>query len=55
MPVKTYRPLTPSTRYITMASFDEITKDVAGITDKLDTMVNAVEGAVTAPARKAAA
>src|SRR5271170_3785161 len=27
MPVKTYRPLTPSTRYITMASFDEITKD----------------------------
>src|ERR1022692_689733 len=27
MPVKTFRPLTPSTRYITMASFDEITKD----------------------------
>jgi large subunit ribosomal protein L2 len=27
MPVKTYRPLTPSTRYITVASFDEITKD----------------------------
>jgi large subunit ribosomal protein L2 len=27
MPVKTYRPLTPSTRYITMASFEEITKD----------------------------
>jgi large subunit ribosomal protein L2 len=27
MPVKTYRPLTPSTRYITIASFDEITKD----------------------------
>ena len=26
MPVKTYRPLTPSTRYITVASFDEITK-----------------------------
>jgi large subunit ribosomal protein L2 len=26
MPVKTFRPLTPSTRYITIASFDEITK-----------------------------
>jgi large subunit ribosomal protein L2 len=26
MPVKTFRPLTPSTRYITLASFDEITK-----------------------------
>jgi len=27
MPVKNFRPLTPSTRYITVASFDEITKD----------------------------
>lgn len=27
MPVKTFRPLTPSTRYITVSSFDEITKD----------------------------
>ena len=27
MAVKTFRPLTPSTRYITVASFDEITKD----------------------------
>jgi large subunit ribosomal protein L2 len=26
MPVKTFRPLTPSTRYLTVASFDEITK-----------------------------
>jgi large subunit ribosomal protein L2 len=26
MPVKSFRPLTPSTRYITIASFDEITK-----------------------------
>jgi large subunit ribosomal protein L2 len=26
MPVKTFRPLTPSTRYIAIASFDEITK-----------------------------
>jgi large subunit ribosomal protein L2 len=26
MPVKSYRPLTPSTRYITIANFDEITK-----------------------------
>ena len=28
MPVKTFRPLTPSTRYITIASFEEITKDL---------------------------
>jgi large subunit ribosomal protein L2 len=27
MPVKSYRPLTPSTRYITVASFEEVTKD----------------------------
>lgn len=27
MPVKTFRPLTPSTRYITVASYKEITKD----------------------------
>jgi large subunit ribosomal protein L2 len=27
MPVKAYRPLTPSTRYITISSFHEITKD----------------------------
>ena len=27
MPVKSFRPLTPSTRYITIASFDEVTKD----------------------------
>src|ERR1051325_2854137 len=26
MPVKSFRPLTPSTRYITVASYDEITK-----------------------------
>src|SRR5258706_1293440 len=26
MPVKTFRPLTPSTRYITISSFHEITK-----------------------------
>ena len=26
MPVKTFRPLTPSRRYLTIASFDEITK-----------------------------
>jgi large subunit ribosomal protein L2 len=28
MPVKTFRPLTPSTRYIAIASFDDITKTV---------------------------
>src|SRR3954462_985131 len=27
MPVKAFRPLTPSTRYITISSFEEITKD----------------------------
>ena len=27
MPVKSFRPLTPSTRYITISSFEEITKD----------------------------
>src|SRR2546428_10748401 len=27
MPVKTFRPLTPSTRYVTYADFSEITKD----------------------------
>src|SRR5688572_32430795 len=26
MPVKSFRPLTPSTRYITIANYDEITK-----------------------------
>src|ERR1700735_155993 len=26
MPMKVYRPLTPSTRYITVASYDDITK-----------------------------
>ena len=38
-----------------LGNVDEITKDVAGITDKLDKMANSVEGAVTTPARKAAA
>jgi large subunit ribosomal protein L2 len=30
MPVKSFRPLTPSTRYITISSFDEITKTSRG-------------------------
>jgi len=38
-----------------LGNVDEITKDVAGITDKLDKMAASVEGAVTTPARKAAA
>jgi len=38
-----------------LGNVDEITKDVAGITDKLDRMAGSVEGAVTTPARKAAA
>ena len=27
MPIKSYRPITPSTRYITRATFEEITAD----------------------------
>ena len=38
-----------------LGNVDEITKDVAGITDKLDKMATSVGGAVTTPARKAAA
>ncbi len=38
-----------------LGNVDQITKDVADITDKIDAMANAVEGAVTTPARKAAA
>jgi uncharacterized protein YoxC len=38
-----------------LGNVDEITKDVAGITDRIDNMASAVEGAVRAPARKAAA
>jgi uncharacterized protein YoxC len=38
-----------------LGNVDQITKDVAGITERLDSMANAVEGAVSAPARKAAA
>ena len=38
-----------------LGNVDEITKDVAGITDKLDRMTGSVETAVTTPARKAAA
>ncbi len=37
-----------------LGNVDEITKDVADITDKIDAMANAVEGAVSTPARKAA-
>ena len=37
-----------------LGNVDQITKDVADITDKIDTMANAVEGAVSTPARKAA-
>jgi hypothetical protein len=38
-----------------LANVGEITKDVAQMTDKVDRMAAAVEGAVTSPARKAAA
>ena len=34
---------------------DDITKDVAHITDRIDGMANVIEGAVSKPARKAAA
>lgn len=38
-----------------LTNVDDITKDVADITDKIDSMANIVEGAVSRPARKAAA
>ena len=38
-----------------LTNVDDITKDVADITDKIDSMANIVEGAVSKPARKAAA
>ena len=38
-----------------LGNVDQITKDVADITDKIDNMANVVEGAVSTPARKAAA
>lgn len=38
-----------------LSNVDDITKDVADITDKIDAMASVVEGAVTKPARKAAA
>ncbi len=38
-----------------LSNVDDITKDVADITDKIDSMANVIEGAVTKPARKAAA
>jgi uncharacterized protein YoxC len=40
---------------VSLANVGEITKDVSQMTDKVDRMTGAVEGAVTAPARKAAA
>lgn len=38
-----------------LGNVDQITQDVASITDKLDNVAGAVEGAVSKPARKAAA
>ncbi len=40
---------------VSLANVGEITKDVSQMTEKVDRMAGAVEGAVTAPARKAAA
>jgi len=37
-----------------LGNVDQITKDVADITDKIDNMATVVEGAVSTPARKAA-
>ena len=37
-----------------LGNVDGITKDVADITDKIDSMANVIEGAVSRPARKAA-
>lgn len=38
-----------------LGNVDQITKDVADITEKIDKMATSVEGAVSTPARKAAA
>jgi uncharacterized protein YoxC len=38
-----------------LGNVDQITKDVADITDKIDKMATSMEGAVSTPARKAAA
>jgi uncharacterized protein YoxC len=38
-----------------LGNVDQITKDVADITDKIDKMATSVEGAMSTPARKAAA
>lgn len=40
---------------VSLANVGEITKDVSQMTEKVDRMAGAVESAVTAPARKAAA
>lgn len=40
---------------VSLANVGEITKDVSQMTEKVDRMAGAVEGAVTTPARKAAA
>lgn len=51
MPVKTFRPLTPSTRYITIASYDEITKtrpEKSLVTTKKKTGGRNMYGRVTA-------
>jgi len=40
---------------VSLANVGQITKDVSQMTEKVDRMTGAVEGAVAAPARKAAA
>jgi len=40
MPVKSFRPLTPSTRYITIASFDEIERSVKLVEGQLQSIEN---------------
>ncbi len=40
---------------VSLTNVGQITKDVSSMTEKVDRMAGAVEGAVTAPARKAAA
>ena len=40
---------------VSLANVGQITKDVSQVTDKVDRVAGAVEGAVTTPARKAAA
>jgi hypothetical protein len=53
MPVKTFRPLTPSTRYITFADFGDITKPAEKGWSRSAKPADAIYGRATAAASAA--